>query len=513
MAMKLAHKIAIAVTMLVIVLAVSYLTFHGPGGSEPDKPVNESRIEPATPPSLQTEPRTQPILTSPSAVETQGTQPATVTAQREQPETTAEPSSAAPASQAPTSAAPQTDRTAGAEEPSKQTLAELIDKSVSSSASTAPTTGEPASSPAEPSPAPKSQPDSMSALSAPSELELEAWNRFRASYNRTYLSREEGEHRQRVFLANHRFIKAFNERAEDALFKLGVNHFADMTRDEINAHYMSPLMGWHKTISEMHAPPPRQIPMLPDEEDSGAPQSIDWRNVTTEVVDQGTCKDSSVFAAVAAMEAAFNAQLMAEQPNATPVKLSEQQLLDCLVVASPPGAPPVCLGFQSMERVFELLQSQPEGLAGAQNYLEFLRQRPPPTAGEPQPICRMPPGDLRRAKLESFSMVNAKDIAEALLTKGPVVVALDGSQPTFHFYKSGLYHDLNCSPDVFNQHVLLVGYSAGQDAASRDRPFYLARNSFGPDWGEAGHLRMLRDEQRNKCLPQNFAISPTLASQ
>ena len=41
-------------------------------------------------------------------------------------------------------------------------------------------------------------------------------------------------------------------------------------------------------------------------------------------------------------------------------------------------------------------------------------------------------------------------------------VAIDASQPTFHFYKHGVYHDKKCSSMRLDHGVLAVGYGASK---------------------------------------------------
>lgn len=181
-------------------------------------------------------------------------------------------------------------------------------------------------------------------------------------------------------------------------------------------------------------------------------------------------------------------------PYAVPLKLSERQALACLSFARSD----ICKGGASMAFVFRSLQYlAPDGLSSAQAFDQ----------GQVVPgSCELSAGDLPRVKLATYSIVHEDMIPEAL-NSVPLVVALDASQSTFHFYKSGLYHQLGCDQDNYNHHVLLVGYSAGEELQAN----YLLRNSWGLNWGESGHMRLLKNKQVNTCLPLRMAIYPNLA--
>lgn len=159
-----------------------------------------------------------------------------------------------------------------------------------------------------------------------------------------------------------------------------------------------------------------------------------------------------------------------------------------------------------MVQVFDLIQHKLAGLASAQDY-EQLRNSNPNLVPNGQQ-CLPAVGEQIRASLIGYMVIPRDNIPDALLNSGPLTVALDASQSTFHFYRAGLYHDEKCSEDSYNHHALLVGYSA----EPTETPSYLVRNSFGVGWGEGGFMQLLKDPQRNKCLPQNLAIFPSLVT-
>ncbi|CAI5470325.1 unnamed protein product [Closterium sp. Yama58-4] len=76
----------------------------------------------------------------------------------------------------------------------------------------------------------------------------------------------------------------------------------------------------------------------------------------------------------------------------------------------------------------------------------------------------------------------------------PVVVHIEASTNTFKSY-DGLskYQDPACFTYNLNHVVLLVGYRlVGKDSRFPHMapPFWIIRNSWGPDWGDGGHMRM-----------------------
>lgn len=84
-------------------------------------------------------------------------------------------------------------------------------------------------------------------------------------------------------------------------------------------------------------------------------------------------------------------------------------------------------------------------------------------------------------------------ILQELATKGPVVVGISGEHigDDFMFYSSGVYTGEEDPPAASSggHAVLVVGY--GTDELT-DEKYWLVQNSWGPDWGEDGYIRMAR---------------------
>jgi hypothetical protein len=83
-------------------------------------------------------------------------------------------------------------------------------------------------------------------------------------------------------------------------------------------------------------------------------------------------------------------------------------------------------------------------------------------------------------------------LKQALVDEGPVVVAVDGND--WFDYSSGIFD--GCNKDAELGHaVLLKGY--GEDNGKK---YWRIQNSWGPGWGEQGHIRMTRhDNEEEWC--------------
>lgn len=81
-------------------------------------------------------------------------------------------------------------------------------------------------------------------------------------------------------------------------------------------------------------------------------------------------------------------------------------------------------------------------------------------------------------------------------TIGLVSVAVDYSG--FHHYRSGVFDYPYCSQQT-NNAVLVVefGNQGGRD-------YWLVKNSWGPQWGEGGYIKMARN-RNNQCGITNMA--------
>lgn len=73
---------------------------------------------------------------------------------------------------------------------------------------------------------------------------------------------------------------------------------------------------------------------------------------------------------------------------------------------------------------------------------------------------------------------------KAALAKGPCSVGIQADKPVFHYYSGGIITSEDCGTDI-DHGVLAVGYGK-----QGDTEYILVKNSWGPDWGEQGFVRI-----------------------
>merc|ERR1719262_1079710 len=100
------------------------------------------------------------------------------------------------------------------------------------------------------------------------------------------------------------------------------------------------------------------------------------------------------------------------------------------------------------------------------------------------------------------------------LLDGPITVAIEPAMD-FMYYKSGVYRSVQKDKDEHkpseewvkvDHAVLLVGW--GVDKSGKEpRKYWLVQNSWGPEWGEGGYIRMARGENESGVEFQALAAT------
>jgi len=300
------------------------------------------------------------------------------------------------------------------------------------------------------------------ALAAAQAFDLDTeWENFKIKYGKGLLSSQEHDTRKNIFANNLKFIEKHNAEHAQGLhtFTVGVNQFADLTNEEFVQQYTGfmPVDGL-----------PESDVVVGD-----LPDSIDWRQkgAVTPVKNQGQCGSCWSFSAVGTIEGAYAIK------TGNLVSLSEQQLMDCsrLNHGCNGGNPYVALLYAYLEGGVDTEESYPYE--------------------ERQGRCRFDKNNIG-AKITGSKRIepgSEADLQNALGNIGPVSVAIDAANPSFQLYKEGVYNEPACSSVALDHGVLAVGYGSegGQD-------YYIVKNSWGPQWGLGGYIKMARNKD-NQC--------------
>ncbi|CAN1123216.1 Senescence-specific cysteine protease SAG39 [Linum perenne] len=276
-------------------------------------------------------------------------------------------------------------------------------------------------------------------------------------YGRSYNTPTEKETRFRIFKDNVAFIDSFNA-AGDKSYKLGVNQFADLTNDEFKSS---------RNGFKGHMCSPQDGPFR-YENVSAVPTTMDWRKkgAVTPIKDQGQCGSCWAFSAVGAMEGIH------QLSTGKLVSLSEQELVDCDTKGEDQG----CSG-GLMDDAFKFI-IQNKGLTTETKY--------PYDAADG--TCNANKEGSSAATIKGYEDVPANN--EAALMKAvasqPISVAIDAGDSSFQFYSSGIFTG-ECGTEL-DHGVTAVGYGE-----SDGKKYWLVKNSWGAQWGEAGYIRMQKD--------------------
>jgi xylem cysteine proteinase len=285
-----------------------------------------------------------------------------------------------------------------------------------------------------------------------------------AHHQKSYSGATEVALRYETYYENLKKIAMHN--AAGHSWTMGVNLFADLTPFEFHQRHIAgalkPDYFRNRKYNASHFYNLRH---------STLPDSVDWVDMgaVTPVKNQGQCGSCWAFSTTGAVEGIHYIT------NKTLVSLSEQQLVDCSAAEGNNG----CNGGM-MDDAFSFIVSN-GGIASEDDY---------PYVGA-DGSCRS--GLAAAATISGFNdvPVNSDSALMSALSKQPVSVAIEADQDAFQFYSGGVL-TAACGTNL-DHGVLAVGY--GTDSSGGN--YYKVKNSWGPDWGEAGYVRLARAASYN----------------
>ncbi|KAF6157531.1 hypothetical protein GIB67_004469 [Kingdonia uniflora] len=295
------------------------------------------------------------------------------------------------------------------------------------------------------------------------------WNLYEQWRTHHTVSRDLKEKHKRfnVFKDNVKHIHEFNKKDEP--YKLKLNKYGDLTSHEFKSVFAGSKVKHFRMLKGTRG----GSRSFMYEKVENLPPSVDWRKngAVTNVKDQGQCGSCWAFSTVVAVEG-IN-QIKTKQL----VSLSEQELVDCDSTEDNQG----CNG-GLMESAFEFIKKN-GGITTEQNYPYRARDG----------NCDSFKANAHSVTIDGNEMV-PEDNEDALLkavANQPVSVAIDAEGTHFQFYSEGVFTG-QCGSEL-DHGVAVVGYGTTLDGTK----YWTVKNSWGPEWGESGYIRMQRGV--NKC--------------
>lgn len=285
------------------------------------------------------------------------------------------------------------------------------------------------------------------------------WEEFKIKYRQFYLNRADEFIRKSIFLVNRRSILEHNQRAAQGLesYTQEINQFAAMTDEEFESFYLS-----------QNAPSSTRYPIKPLTKQS-APRSVSWFSPSINVKNQAACGSCWAFSAVGTVEYAY--QIFRGENHV----LAEQELVDCN------DADGENFGCNGGWQDLALKYIKEEGISVEADYPYEAKDGP----------CRA----QKRAAINVTEVyeteVGEESYRRNLYENGPLAVDFWVDSKSFKAYKEGIYRSTNCNkPNGATNHaVILIGYGV-----ENGTEYWLLRNSWGSNFGEKGHFRMLRGQ-------------------
>jgi cathepsin L len=288
-----------------------------------------------------------------------------------------------------------------------------------------------------------------------------------------FFTGDEYHFRLGIFLTSARLVSEHN-RAHKS-FTVALNKFSHLTPAEYKTMLGHRSMG---DVTKTAGVKPRKVSADP-------PTSWDWRDsgIVNPIKDQAQCGSCWAFSVVQAQESQWALK------NQNLPSLSEQNLVDCV---------DTCYGCLGGDEYIAY-----DYVIGHQNGLWMTEADYPYAAVDQSCQFNAAKGvDATKSYFRPTTSKNEQELLEGCYNSGVVSIAIDASSYWFAQYSGGIFDITGCSSTSLDHAVGLVGY--GVESST---PYWIVRNSWGTDWGEAGYIRMVRNKA-NQCGVASDVIIP-----
>lgn len=295
------------------------------------------------------------------------------------------------------------------------------------------------------------------------------FNRFLQRYNKTYSDEKQYHDHYDAFKKSTDSIARLNNNRKSKLSALyGLTKFSDMTELEFKDRYLQSDLATRITNRKLRRSQDRgrhNHHHRSKRATTSIPLKIDWREsgIVTKVNNQKTCGACWAFSTVQNMESMYAIKYKKI------TSLSVQQAIDCARYDNDG-----CNGGDDCT-FLQWLKDYSVKVYSESTYPLHLKNE----------VCKLN-NDSFFVQVDKYACDSFVDdeayIVQAIATIGPVAVAVNAI--SWQHYIGGIIQ-FHCGGDfdLLNHSVQLVGYDL-----TAEIPYYIARNSWGEDFGDKGYL-------------------------
>jgi C1A family cysteine protease len=328
---------------------------------------------------------------------------------------------------------------------------------------------------------------------------FKAWHLlFKREY--TYAS-DEAKLRFKNFKEN--LVKIKEHNAQDLSYKVGLNQFSDMTNEEFKLKFATYkdttkvedfINTWQEKTETGNDSSSSFLPVTEDDDDDLTKRNlqsgntpIDYRSNFNPPRNQNYCGGCWAFALTAMIEANRSIKQGWTSPY-----LSVQQMLDCNNNNYGCNGGDLLTGMNYALNNGNQNDSDYTYLGYSGNQCNFSKNKP---------LTRINGYQYCSNRTPNYKC--STSIVYNLLKKGPLAVVVNGGSWAFQNYAGGIFTGACYNID---HAVNIVGYGV-----SGNTPYWLVRNSWGPYWGESGHIRVAVNANNNySCFLEYMAVLPVM---